>query len=460
MERRRLCLWLAAALGLALAWPGHPAQAQDFPEPAPRDEQTPHGQRLGELLEEADGPLGLHWNEGLWLVRKPKKFTLKINFRMDIDYVGVDDDKYVEAGGRIGNTPSGLQFRRARFTMRGDLGQHSYWKMSVEATDGGAGLRDNFIDFRRFHETGHELLPGIKIGNFFEPYSLEQNTPSSRLTFMSRSAATLSLGLGRSLGIMAYDQFKNETFGYAIGAFVSPLTSLKDFGQRIVDETVVRDGYGLTGRIWWMPGGDCRGPCERIVLGLSLSRRFQMSGIQLRARPESHKFDFVINTDFSNDGAGTPLLDDAESASFLSAEFAWTGGPWSVQSEYYVSRVRSPAGGNPLFHGGYAFVSYWLTGECRRFARGNYQPVRICNPRDPCLEDSGWGGVELAARISNVDLDSGNVQGGKMLTMALGLNWHLAERQRLMLNLIRAQVNDGIADEPIWILQTRFQLEF
>ena len=47
-----------------------------------------------------------------------------------------------------------------------------------------------------------------------------------------------------------------------------------------------------------------------------------------------------------------------------------------------------------------------------------------------------------------------------MHNVTLGVNWHLAERRRLMLNLVRAQIDDGIANEPVWILQTRFQLEF
>jgi len=450
----------AAAAVLLCAWAAVGAEAQDFPPPAAPRQDTREQHGTGRPLEGAHLPLGVHWDEGMWLIRKPKRFTLRVNFRMDIDYVGIDDDRYVAEGGRTGDNRSGLVMRRARYTMRGDVGPHSYWKISIEATDRTAGLRDNFLDFRRFNETGVDALPNIKMGNFFEPYSLEQQTPSSRLTFMSRSAATLAMGLGRSFGIMAYDSFKQERFGYALGAFVSPLEKLGDFSDRVVDETVVRDGYGLTGRVWWMPGGSCRDPCRRLLLGASYSRRVNMSGVQFRARPETFKFDFVNDTDFSTDGSGVPLLEDASTANLGAVEAVWTRGPWSVQAEYYLTHVESRAGGDPFFHGGYALVSYWLTGECRPLVRGSVRQVRICNPRDPCKEDSGWGGVELAARFTTVDLNDGPVQGGSMRNVALGLNWHLAARRRLMFNLIRAQVDDGIADAPIWIFQTRLQLEF
>ena len=439
------------------AEPTKPDLHRNHPERVPQSDF----QSFAQSLENAHVmPPGLHWDEGLWLHRKRDRFTMRLNWRMDIDYVGVNDDKYVAAGGRTGNTSSGMQMRRARLTVRGDLGRHSYYKASVEATDASAGLRDFFWEWRRPNDTGAAWLPVFKVGNFFEPYSLEQQTPSSRLTFMSRSASTLSIGLGRAFGVMAYDTFNDDKWGYALGAFVSPLSSLKEFGDRVVDETLVRDGYGVTGRVWWMPWGDSRGICKRLLVGASFSRRIDMTGIQFRARPESHKFDFVIDTDFSTDAAGVPLLDDASTAYLTSIEAAWQNGAFGLQGEYYWSRVKSVAAANPLFHGGYVQASYWLTGECRTIARGGVQPMHICNPRDPCKKDSGWGGVELAARYTTVNLIDGNVYGGEMHNLAFGVNWHLAERRRLMLNVVRAQVDDGIADEPIWILQTRLQLEF
>jgi phosphate-selective porin OprO/OprP len=418
------------------------------------------GGRLASQFNAAPHPLGVHWNQGLWLVNIPNKFSLKVNFRMDLDYVGINDTRYVDAGGRTGNNPSGGQLRRARYTMRGDFARYAYWKMSVEVTDQSSGLRDNYIDWQRLDARGPALLPSIRIGDFFEPFSLEQQTPSGRLTFMSRAAPTLAMGLGRSLGVMIYDDFANQSFGYQLGTFVSPMTSLKDFGTRIVDDTLVRDGYGITGRIWWMPGGARRGGCQRLLFGLSMSQRLQMDGVRFRARPEAHKFQHVSDTNFSMDAAGDPILGTAENLRMFGAEAAWTHGALGLQGEYYVAHVQSLAAGDPIFHGGYVQASWWLTGECRLLSRGDVRPVEICRPRDPCLVRSGWGGVELVGRVSHLDLNDGSVFGGTQLDVTVGLNWHLAERRRVMLNLVRAQVDDGIANEPIWILQTRLQLEF
>ena len=161
------------------------------------------------------------------------------------------------------------------------------------------------------------------------------------------------------------------------------------------------------------------------------------------------------------DAAGNALLEDASSANLLALESAWSHGRFSAQAEYYFSRVASTKGGNPLFHGGYALLSYWLTGECRNIGDGKILETKICDPMDHCkpLNERGLGGIEVAARFSTLNLNDGRIAGGKIHTFALGMNWHLANRNRLMLNVIAADVNDGFADDIIWILSTRFQLQ-
>jgi phosphate-selective porin OprO/OprP len=433
---------LAVILGAGAAW------AQDEPTDRP----------LREKLREPRTKLGIHWDEGLYLVDHPKRFVMRASLRLDMDHYGIDDDAYVAAGGRVGNTPSEFGVRRARLTVAGTLGPHHHWKLSLEATDSTGALRDNFIDGELPKVLWGRRWPRVRLGNFMEPLSLEQNTASGRLTYMERAGPSQALGLGRSLGLMAYDTLGGGRHGYSAGVFLSPGANLGKLLEASQDDSFASEGYGLTGRYWWMPVRDCGCACRGLMLGVALSQRVGMSGVRLRTRPESHAFDHVIDTDFSTDAAGTALLDDAQQATLAGLSAAWVGGRWFAQAEGYGTYVRSNAGGDPLFWGGYVFAGCWLTGECRRLGDGLVQPSRLCRPRDPCKETGGMGGVEVAARFSTVDLNSANILGGTLNTFSLELNWHLQKQRRLMFNVVRADVNDGVADEPIYIFQVRLQL--
>jgi phosphate-selective porin OprO/OprP len=401
----------------------------------------------------------VHWDEGLWLFAEPKRFSMRLNLRMDIDSVSIDDSAYANRGGRFGSTESDGTMRRARVTLRGVIGKYGVYKTSLETTDQAASLRDNYFEWSGLNDHAGGWAPRIRMGNFFEPFSLEQTTPSSRLTFMERSAATQAFGIGRGLGIMIYDELNSTRAGYDLGAFLSPSQGLGDFANRVSDDALILGGVGVTGRIWWLPGYDCACESRRWLVGASVSQRLDLSGIRIRARPESFSLEHLIDTDFSTDAAGTPLLDDATSATLVGADTLWIRGPWSVQAEYFLAHVASKRAGNPTFHGGYAFVSYFLTGEHRVVADGRIQASRICSPLDSCDDKVGFGALELAARYSVVDLNDANVRGGSMHNLSLELNWYLAERRRVLFNFIRAQVDDGRADAPIYIFQVRLQLE-
>jgi phosphate-selective porin OprO/OprP len=91
--------------------------------------------------------------------------------------------------------------------------------------------------------------------------------------------------------------------------------------------------------------------------------------------------------------------------------------------------------GSPWYQGGYFQVGYFLTGENRTYDRrlGTVGGTYISSPYTPFWltrrDDGGvtWGrgAWELAARWNYLDLNSGDIAGGKSNALELGVNWFL-----------------------------------
>lgn len=144
-------------------------------------------------------------------------------------------------------------------------------------------------------------------------------------------------------------------------------------------------------------------------------------------------------------------------------EAAW--GPFSVQAEYLgmhydrdaaiIYWQRAPGGTSINFDGFYAYATWYLTGESRAEqyrsweefnapGNGNVAQIKILNP----LSAGGWGAWELAARVSQINLNDGgflflqpigirsNIQGGRQTDFTLGLNWYPDKGVRFMANWV------------------------
>jgi phosphate-selective porin len=72
------------------------------------------------------------------------------------------------------------------------------------------------------------------------------------------------------------------------------------------------------------------------------------------------------------------------------------------------------------------------------------------------------GAWELALRFSYVDLNDGNIRGGKERNCTIGINWYTRGKQRSMINYIRGGVEDRmnpfVDDVSADIFQIRFQV--
>lgn len=132
-------------------------------------------------------------------------------------------------------------------------------------------------------------------------------------------------------------------------------------------------------------------------------------------------------------------------------EAMWIHGRWSMQGEYIDVSVDR-AGGAPVdTHGYYVFASLLLSGESRQYVGG--QAVNVV-PRRP------GGAVELLLRHSALNLNDGNVQGGRQKALTFGINWYLGRHLKFQYNHVRTEANRQDSRTRLAINELRAQVHF
>ena len=139
----------------------------------------------------------------------------------------------------------------------------------------------------------------------------------------------------------------------------------------------------------------------------------------------------------------------------LGLEAAVVYGSLSIQGEQMFYAVKRDLGvSDYVFRGNHLYVSYFITGESRRYndATGVFRSVRIKNKTT--------GALEMALRYSTINLNDRSQQGGSEADITFGLNWYLTQNLRAMFNYIWvSSERQGVKDNPR-IAQARFQLDF
>jgi phosphate-selective porin OprO/OprP len=188
-----------------------------------------------------------------------------------------------------------------------------------------------------------------------------------------------------------------------------------------------------------------------VHLGLSGSHVFSSSGrVRYQSRPESHLAPYLVDTGEI----------DAKMAGLVGLEAAIVQGPFSVQGEGILALV-DPDGRDPLmFWGFYLAGSWFLTGESRPYDRrtGVFSAVV---PREPfSIRNARPGAWEWAVRWSSVDLDDGQVRGGRMGILSTGLNWYLDRHWRVSVEYLLTRVDGPAGEGALHTVQSRVQLRF
>lgn len=363
------------------------------------------------------GQRGLRWSSANETVH------LRTGGRLHADAFIYDDD--------LTPLDDSGQLRRLRLFLSGGLFKGVQWqdvrfKIEGELAPKRIGWRNLYATYRGIENTE------IRLGQFVAPQLFEDLMSSNDLMFMERSLAAALAPRFRAGGTIGYWQ---RQWSVRAGGFGDSLNGDNFDATRA-------DGPSFTGRV---TGAPWRRKRQVLHLGASVTWRDvdETESFRVRSRPESAGAERLVDT-------GNLLGVDTDLT--VGAELAAVWGPVALQGEYLHKFVEINNAADPEFHGGYVQLSWFPTGESRRYSsrRAVFREV---------VPKRKWGAVELALRYSGLDLTDAGIRGGDEQNVSVGINWYFLRNFRLMFNYIHvdANVRNTLAKDRPNIFQFRFQ---
>ncbi len=318
------------------------------------------------------------------------------------------------------------EVRSARIGVSGRIDAQWRYAIQYELTNEGS-IKDAWLRYSSNN--------GVRwtFGQFQEPYGLEALTSSRYMTFIERALPNV-FAPGYRLGAGFQQRQRQWTLSGGL------------FGER-AEEVFTEEGnagWGASGRFTLSPmnSGD-----RVLHFGVSGTTRQAASEqtLRFRARPETRLTDVRL--------VNTGRIRDVDYHSVLDMEAALVLGPLSLQGEFVNAWVLRDAGKDELaFTGSYVYVSYFLTGESRPY-KSNATFGRI----KPHSKEGAW---EIAARLSHLDLNDLDIEGGEQTDYTLGVNYYFNPFMRAMFNAIYVDAERrNKAESPVLAL-LRLQVDF
>ena len=461
-----------------------------IPPPVSPGEQVP---LPVEVLEEPFDPVAISegaalratWGDGLRLASPAGDFAFGIGGRVQLDASGFTAGPGPSlppvAGGLNPRLAGAANFRRARLRAGGRLYHVCDWASEFDfanqmtdynvsfPTLAGPGvlpaMKDMWLQIRDL-----PVLGTLRIGNQKDPYGLEHVGDSRWLTFMERSfnqdAFEGPFNDGYLPGLQLFDHARGGRLAWYLGEFKNTANPFgfanSSGGSQTVGRLVVLPIYrpeegrllhlGISGRTMGLAEVPSRidpatgNPVGPMIRGV----RFRSRG-DIRNGPPG-----PLNSIYADAGLLT-----GDWQNMLGLEVAGLAGPVSLQAEYFgswlyggettgidpINSGLQPPPGTPLgtvfFQGGYLEAAWFLTGEWRNYdlglsrfgrplPRSNFYRAR--DPHRGGRIETNPGAWQLAVRYNYLCLDDGEVHGGVLNGMTIGLNWLLNPNARVYLN--------------------------
>jgi len=306
---------------------------------------------------------------------------------------------------------SGFKVRDARLTMGGKFKtkREITWKVGI-MYDGEVKswyLRESGVIFKLNKSWG-----SLFVGRTKEGYSLSKVMVGYAIWHSERNTGIDVIPILAD-GIKYFGFLEKPKIIWNIGLYNDWLSEGQGFSTY---------QYQFVSRIGFLP---VYSGMYKPVLHIGLNYRYgkvKNGTIRVRSKPEVSGAPYFVDSDvFSSDYSNS-----------IGGELYYRNGKFLFGSEYHMHQFHSPEKGNPIFKGGEAFVSYMFTGEIKPYMSngGIFGFTKV----KKSLFRGGLGAIEGMLRISNMDINDAQIEGGSYWRITPMVNWFLSDNIRLYLN--------------------------
>ena len=469
-------LTVAAAIGLVAAiWSGRSAAQEAAPSARSAVSQSATAEdslsgsvrnidqrvKILERLREVDGESNQKKTEESTVVTANKDgFVLRApdtSYLLRVRYEGHFDGRYfVGSDTFTAQRQPILIVRRARPIIEARLPGPFFFRIMADLAGGKIDVPDAYV------ESALDPRIGLRIGKFKSPFSLEVLQSTALVPFLELSLSS-QLAPNRDIGGQLQGDFGNGLLSYAVGVFdgVADGSSLdadwnrsKDIAGRLFTQPFRKfeplKGFGVGGSFTYGNHSDLRkwasGAVPASVPGFKTAGQESFfkyrdttfgSGNQSRYAVQGHYYigPFGLIGEYINSSSEITNINKGKS----------------------VEKTISNSGWNVA-------TIYALTGE-----PNGYQGLKPFRNFDP--GKGQWGAFELAARISELQIDNNafpvfadsTKSAKKAIDYTGGINWHLNRNVKVLLNYTQTLFTGGaskgnVPDEKLFA--GRVQLVF
>ncbi len=394
---------------------------------------------MEEFEESLDEVAEVAGNDSI-VVSGSSKSTMKVVGRVHADAWGFDiSDADRAAIGRMngneGDPQNRLGFRRVRFGVRGDIQDNMEYRIEMEFASGNdSEFRDVWLGWKHL-----PVLQKVLLGNQKRPYGLDHLNSSRFNVFLERPFVIESFNQdARRLGIGAYGVSDDQRWNWRYGVFNQEL--IQASGQAVGDHLNLQVAGRLANTIWYDDVSGGRGYAHWAVSGSHADSGRNPNLANFNHRPEARS---------EKDWLNTGPIDNADHYELIGFENVVNIGALQIVGEYQSVWVDRDGASDVRLDGGYAYVSYFLTGEHMPWSRSSgtlarivpFQNFWLVDRCDGCRE-AGWGAWQIAARYSYADFNDDDIFGGKGESFTFGLNWYWNPNARMQFNYINGRIED------------------
>lgn len=417
---------------------------------------------LEEHAKEAHEMPEVKLEDGIEFKTRDGNFKAAINGRMQVDSQVNTNNQVNSTAAKFPNSTAsnladGVGIRRARLGVEGTMFKAWDYKFEYDFTRGNgtvaAGVTDAYVRYNINKPFS------VKVGAFKEPFSLEEATSNRFITFLERNMAvntfidnpnTYKVGIGANYAAERYNlstSFQTEPVGGNPSGSTSSASSINTNGGSNRNNGSGSTGYEFNGRVTGLPWMQSKtkfwhlgasGSYVNVNNNYTNAGGFNNGGFSFVSALNNN----VDRTNILNTGNLTYGAVNGKGAHQINnfnrfgVESAVVYGPFSAQAEYLQTDVFGKGYNGNALYGYYGYVTYFLTGESRAYKEKTAAWDRLKPNKNFNWQNGGWGAWEVAAGYDSLNLNAGDVRGGRASTFKIGLNWYPNSHIRVMSNFI------------------------